>query len=154
MGKKEYVIYTKDRSYTLWCYQSNKGTSTALAFSKITKSWLTMWCQSSYFFLNTYTLFVLFVVVLCHVCPMLLMSLDCSFLIGPPVFSNVYLFCLSLFCVMCAQCCWCLWIVHSWLALRFSLTFICFVCRCSVSCVPNVADVSGLFILDWPFGFL
>ena len=23
-----------------------------------------------------------------------------------------------------------------------------------VSCVPNVASVSGLSILDWPFGFL
>ena len=33
--------------------------------------------------------------------------------------------CLSLFCVLCAQCCHFLWIVHSWLPLRFSLTFIC-----------------------------
>ena len=36
-------------------------------------------------------LFVLFVFVLCHVCPMLLVSLDCPFLIAPSVFSNVYL---------------------------------------------------------------
>jgi len=27
------------------------------------------------------------------------------------------------FCILC-QCCQCLWIVHSWLLLRFSLTFI------------------------------
>jgi hypothetical protein len=27
-------------------------------------------------------------------------------------------------CVLCTQCCQCLWIVHSWLLLRFSLTFI------------------------------
>jgi hypothetical protein len=56
-------------------------------------------------------------------------SLDCPFLIVPSVFSNIYLS-----CVLCAQRCQCLWIVHSWLSLRFSLTFIC-----PVSCVPNVA---------------
>ena len=30
----------------------------------------------------------------------------------------------------------------------------CFVCLRPVSCVPNVASVSGLSILDFPFGFL
>jgi hypothetical protein len=45
-----------------------------------------------------------------------------------------------------------LWIVHSWLPLRFSLTFICFVCLRPVSCVPNVTSVSGLSILDCHFG--
>jgi hypothetical protein len=35
--------------------------------------------------------FVLFVFVLCLVCPMLPVSLDCSFLMTPLVFSNVYL---------------------------------------------------------------
>ena len=33
---------------------------------------------------------VLFVFVLCLVCPVLTVSLDCSFLIAPKVFSNVY----------------------------------------------------------------
>jgi hypothetical protein len=73
-------------------------------------------------------------------------------------------------CVLCAQCCECFWIVKSWLPLRFSLTFICLVCtQCCqclwigqsfppsafstidlpptvylVSCVSNVASVSGL----------
>ena len=28
------------------------------------------------------------------------------------------------FCVLCTQCCQCLWIVHSWLPLRITLTFI------------------------------
>ena len=42
-----------------------------------------------------------------------------------------------------------LWIVHSWLPLRFSLTFIC-----PVSFVPNIASVSGLSILDCSLGFL
>jgi hypothetical protein len=51
--------------------------------------------------------FLLFVFILCLVCPMLLMSLGCPFLF--------------------AQCCWCLWVVHS--------------------CLPNVADVSGLSVL-------
>jgi hypothetical protein len=41
---------------------------------------------------------------------------------------------LYLSCVLCAQCCHRLWTVHSWLPLRFSLTFIC-----PVSLVPNVA---------------
>ena len=39
-----------------------------------------------------YVLCVLFVVVLCIVCPMLPVSLDCSFLISPSVLSNVELF--------------------------------------------------------------
>ena len=30
----------------------------------------------------------------------------------------------------------------------------CFVCPHLVICVPNVASFSGLFILDYPFGFL
>jgi hypothetical protein len=38
---------------------------------------------------------------------------------------------------------------------KFSvLCFWCFVCLRPVSCVPNVAGVSGLPILDCPFGFL
>jgi hypothetical protein len=36
-------------------------------------------------------------------CPMLSVSLDCTFLITPSVFSNIYLS-----CVLCAQCCLCL----------------------------------------------
>ena len=77
-------------------------------------------------------------------------ALDCTFLIVPSVFSNVYLS-VSLDCpfliapsISCAQGWQCsglsipdcsfnlvclkltvLWIVHSWLTLRFSLTFIC-----------------------------
>jgi hypothetical protein len=47
------------------------------------------------------------------------------------------------------QCYQSLCIVHSWLPLLFSLTFIC-----PVSCVPNVISVSVLFILDYPFSFL
>jgi hypothetical protein len=68
--------------------------------------------------------FVLFVFVLCLVCPMLPVSLDCPFLIAPSIFSNVYLF-------VCL-----------------------FVCLRAVSCVPNVPSVCGLSILDCPFGFL
>ena len=55
----------------------------------------------------------LFDFVLCLVCPMLPVFLDC----------------LTSSCVLCAQCCQCFWIV--WLR--------------PVSCVPNVASVSGLF---------
>ena len=39
-------------------------------------------------------------------------------------------FCLSLSCVLCTQCCQFLWIVHSWLLLRFSLSFISIVFNC------------------------
>ena len=40
------------------------------------------------------------------------------------VFCVCVCFFLSSFCALCAQCCQCLWIVHSWLPLRSSLTFI------------------------------
>ena len=82
--------------------------------------------------------------VLCRVCAMLPVSLDCPFLIAPSVFSNVYLS-----CVLCTLCCQFLWIVHFWLPLRFSLMFIC-----PVSCVRYVANFSGLSIFDCPFGVL
>jgi hypothetical protein len=67
-----------------------------------------------------------------------------SILCRPLVFSIVYLA-----CVLCNQCCHCLWIVHFWLSIRFSRTFIC-----PVSCVLNVASVSALSILNCPLGFL
>jgi hypothetical protein len=71
-------------------------------------------------------------------------SLDCPFVIAPLVFSNV-----NLSCVLCTLCCQILWIVHLWLPLWYSLTFIC-----PVSCVPYVASFSGLSIFDCPFGIL
>ena len=64
-------------------------------------------------------------------------------LISPSVFSNVYLS-----CVLCTICRQFLWIVHCWLPLRCSLTFIC-----PVSCVLYVASFSGLFIVEWPSVF-
>ena len=42
------------------------------------------------------------------------------------VFCVVLVFFVSSSCVLCNQCCQCLWIVHFWLLLRFSLTFIYF----------------------------
>ena len=60
---------------------------------------------------------------LCCVCPMLPVSLGCPFLATP--------------CVACAQCCQYLWVVNSWLP--------------PVWRVPNVASVSGLSILGYPF---
>jgi hypothetical protein len=80
----------------------------------------------------------------CFVYPMLPVSLYCPFLIAPSVFSNVYLS-----CVLCTLCCQFLWIVHFWLSLRYSLTFIC-----PVSCVSYVASFSVLSIFDCPFGIL
>ena len=87
---------------------------------------------------------VVLVLVLNLVYPMLPFSLYCPFLIVPSVFSSIYLS-----CVLCTQCCHCLRIVHSSLPLRFSLTFIPL-----VSCKPNVAIASVLFILDCLFVFL
>ena len=81
---------------------------------------------------------------------MLPLSLDCPFMIAPTVLSGVYL------------CCHCLWIVHSWLPLRFSLTFI-YVAIVSGLCILDCAYsfrshlftiVSGLSILDCPYSFL
>ena len=84
-------------------------------------------------------LFGFFVYVLCLLCPVLQVSLDCLFLIDPSVS-------LSMSCVLCAQCYRFLWTVYYWLTLRF-------LCLCLVSCVPSVTSFSGLSILDWPFGF-
>jgi hypothetical protein len=61
----------------------------------------------------------LFVFILCFVCPMLPVSLDCPFLI-----------CLSSSCVLCAQCCQYLWIAHSW-----------FVCFHPVFCVSKAMKI-------------
>ena len=82
--------------------------------------------------------------VLCLVYPMFPVSLDFSVLTAHSVFSNV---CLS--CVLCALCFQFLWIVHFWLPLWYSLTFIC-----PVSCLPYVSSFSGLSIFDCPFGIL
>jgi hypothetical protein len=41
-------------------------------------------------------------------------------------YCNVLLYCLSSSCVLCTQCYQFLWIVHSWLHIRYSRTFICF----------------------------
>jgi hypothetical protein len=82
--------------------------------------------------------------VLCLVYLMLSHSLDCILLIASLVFSDVYLS-----CVLCALCCQILWIVHLWLPLWYSLTFIC-----HVSCLPYVVRFSGLYIFDCPLGIL
>jgi hypothetical protein len=72
------------------------------------------------------------------------MSLDCPFLVAPR-FSLTFI-CLSSSCFLCAEGCQCLWIVHSCFPLGFLSRL--FVCLRPVSCVPMVANVSGLFILD------
>jgi competence transcription factor ComK len=126
----------------------------------IDHSWLTLWFSLTFICLVSCVLnvanvcrlsildwpfdFLSRLFVLCLVFSMLSMSVDCPFLIDPLIFSHVYLS-----CVLCPKCCQCLWIVHSWLTLWFSLTFICL-----VSCVLNVVNVCGLSILYWPFDFL
>jgi hypothetical protein len=51
--------------------------------------------------------------------------------------------------VYCTLCCQFLWIVHFWLPLRYSLTYICL-----VSCVSYVSSFSRLFISYFAFGIL
>ena len=75
--------------------------------------------------------------------PILPVSLDCSVLIAPSVFSNIYLS-----CVLCSLCCQFLWIIPFWLPLLYSLTFIC-----PVSCVPYIASFSGLLFVVTPSVF-
>jgi hypothetical protein len=53
------------------------------------------------------------VVLLCVVCPMLPVSLDCLLLTVPSVCCVVPLLSLSSFCVLCSQCCLYLWIVYN-----------------------------------------
>ena len=133
-------------------------------------SGLFLFCLSSSCVLCTqccqclWIVFVLFVFVLCLVYPMLPVSLDCfCFVCLRPVscvpyvasVSGLFLFCLSSSCVLCTLCCQCLWIVFVLLVfvlclvhpmLPVSLDCFCFVCLRPVSCVPNVASVSGLFL--------
>ena len=66
------------------------------------------------------------------------------------VVSNAYcvvlLFC---FFVLCTQCCQFLWIVHFWWPLRYSLTFICFVClRLVYPMLPVSLDCPFLMALS------
>ena len=65
---------------------------------------LSFWIRPRFLVGSVLLIFLVFCVVLCF-------------------FVNVF-FCLSMSCVLCALCCQFLWICHSWLALRFSLTFI------------------------------
>jgi hypothetical protein len=62
----------------------------------------------------------LFVFVLCLVCPMLSVSLDCLRSVSR-VPNVVSVSGLSSFCVSCAQCCQRLWIVHSWCSILIFL---------------------------------
>ena len=104
--------------------------------------------------------FVLPVLVLCLVYPMLPVSLDCPFLIAPSVFSNIvypmlpvsldfpFLIAPSVFSN----------IVYPMLPVSLDCPFLIapsvFSTLSPVSYVPNVASVSGLSILDCPYGFL
>ena len=72
---------------------------------------------------------------LCMLCQMLLVSLDCPFLIATSV---------GLRCVYCAKCCLCLWNVHYWLPPRLVIV---------VYSVPNVACVFGMSIIDCHLGW-
>ena len=67
----------------------------------------------------------------------------CLCIVVSNTYCVVFLFCLSSFCVLCVE-----------VSNIYCVVFICFVCLPLVSCVPNVASFSGLFILDCPFGFL
>ena len=103
---------------------------------------------------------VVFVFVQCLVYPMLpvfvcLRSVSCV--------PNVARFCLSSFSVLCTQCCQFFWIVHPNSPSVFSQTCIQsrkisilidkFAYFRLLSCVPNIASFSGLFIVDYSVDF-
>jgi len=94
----------------------------------------------------------LFVFVLCIVCSVLPVSLDC---LRPMycVLSVASVSGLSSSCVLCAQCCQCLWIVFV-LCIVCSMLPVSLDCLRPVYCVLSVASVSGLSIIDYPFNFL
>jgi hypothetical protein len=85
------------------------------------------------FCLSSSCVFVLFVLCLCFVCLRLVscLSSSCVFVLFFFVFCFCFvclrlvsLFCLSSSCVYCTQCFKFHWIVHFWLLLWYSLTFI------------------------------
>ena len=85
---------------------------------------------------------LLFVFVLCLVCPMLSVSLNCLHPLScVPNVVSVSEFSSS--CVLCAQCCQCLWIVFV-LCLVCPMLSVSLNCLRPVSCVPNVVSVSEL----------
>jgi hypothetical protein len=86
--------------------------------------------------------FLWIVFVLCLVCPILSISLDC--LCPVSCVSNTVSFSVvSLFCVLCAQYCQCLWIVVG-LCLVYPILSVSLDCLFSVSCVSNTVSFSGL----------
>ena len=64
-------------------------------------------------------------------------------------FFLVIFFCFFLFFIFCFVC----FVLFCFVFLCVCLFVFCFYLR-PVSCVPNVASVSGFSILDFPFGFL
>ena len=92
---------------------------------------------------------------------MLLVSLDCQFLITPsscvPYVTRVSGLSVSDYpFVLCTLCCQFLWIVRFWLPLRLVYPMLPVSLDCSFlitpsSCVPYVASFSGLSVFDYPF---
>jgi len=62
--------------------------------------------------------------------------------------ANLFLFCLSLSCVVCVQCCQCLWIIHCSLPFRFSLTSIY---TCWLLFIVDVIIVGVYFFINYQF---
>jgi hypothetical protein len=82
------------------------------------------------------------VLVMCLVCPLLFVSLDC--LSHVSCMANVvYVSGLSYSCVLYGQCCLCLWIVLV-LCLVWPMLSVFLDCLSPMSCMANVACVSGL----------
>ena len=112
-------------------------------------------------FLSTQCCQCLWIVVLvcpCFLCPNVSSVSGLSILVASvsesqccPVSLDVFILVAPVF--LCVQCCQCLWIVSFLIAPHFLCCYQClwiyFLSTVyPVSCVPNVASVSGLFILD------
>ena len=135
---------------------------TPLFFISMNLCW-PMFCCDIYF--QLYISLSLFVYFFCLFHLIAISSLSCFSLVSlvdwmvvakhqvSSILANIYLWqgLFNLRELMCSH----LFFVKTVLLNFFVFGFVfCFVCLCSVSCVFNVASVSGLSILDFPFGFL
>ena len=107
-----------DKTFTWLHYMSDTAgilSETGTAYPSRSPRFTSCIC---YFFI---WFFVLFVIVMFLVCPILLVSLDCPFLIAPSVFSNVYLHpkCRTSLCFRVAS------IITMFMCIRISCAKIC-----------------------------
>ena len=123
-------------------------------------TWVQPWILGWVHVVHISVFCVVFVSVLCFVCPMFSVSLECLFFIAPSVISNVYfcflcgvcfrpmfsVWCLSVLCFLCGVCfrpmfpVWCLFP-------SYVLCVQCSLCLWSVYSSPSV--ISNVYLSEW-----